>query len=57
MGEIMLGIASLLSVVVPIVLLVWLVMTLNQMARDLARVAEGVHYLAERASRQDALEP
>lgn len=57
MVEVVMGVVSLLALVVPIVLLVWLVWTLNQMSRDLARVAEGVHYLAERASRQDSVQP
>lgn len=39
--------------VAPLAIAVWLLVTINRMAKDVERVARAVGYLADRAVRQD----
>lgn len=57
MAEAVVGIVTLLMVVAPIVAVVWLLVMVHRISQDVARMAEGVHDLAERASRQDSAQP
>jgi hypothetical protein len=41
----------------PIAISVWILVTLNTMARDLAETTRAVRYLADRAARQDGIQP
>jgi uncharacterized protein YoxC len=41
----------------PIAIAVWILVTLNTMARNLAETTRAVRYLADRAARQDGIQP
>lgn len=54
-GELVVLPLTLVLLVAPLALAIWLLVTINRMAKDVERVARAVGYLADRAARQDGI--